>query len=219
MEEIKIIIKNSKGWNTVNKSNTEKILNNSIVSCNGLYTDDYLRDAEDNYKRDTPEKECINKILRDISQKDYIKVYWDNEKKHFLFFYGHWLNYNAVPKDSLKLIFEEFKTDFKTPESLTLLRDKMQERQNKYINYHYKNLTPEIVSIKERSKYFAVDIGSSGKFLIDKQEFRVYSIKAYGQKGYFLGSVQDIINKIQEDIEQFNKLINGEKPLVYSLNF
>jgi hypothetical protein len=38
----------------------------------------------------------------------------------------------------------------------------------------------ESVKIRERKKYFAIDIGNSGAFLVEKITGEIYNIKAYG---------------------------------------
>jgi len=70
METINITLKKKDGWNTVNKSNAEKVLKNCFIKCDGHYTDDYARDAEENYQLNTKEDDCIKKLRRDIKEKD-----------------------------------------------------------------------------------------------------------------------------------------------------
>lgn len=70
-------------------------------------------------------------------------------------------------------------------------------------------------SIKHRNKYFAVDYGTSGKFLVDK-DMNVYSIKAYGQKGYLRGSLNEVSNQIEKNIETLQRVLN-EGIKMYSL--
>jgi hypothetical protein len=51
------------------------------------------------------------------------------------------------------------------------------------------------VSIKEGNKYIKVDVGTSGKYMIDK-EGNIWGIKAYGQihKGHYYGTLDTINN-------------------------
>lgn len=219
MEQIKIKIKNKTRWNTINKRNAEKILKNSVVKCNGLYTDDYARDAEENYKRDLSSQECKDKIRRDLKDKDLIKIYWENDKGTFLFFYGHWLSYTAKPKESLKIIKEEPSQDLKYHDKVEELKKAMQERTDLYFKSNFKNLEPEKVTIKKRSKYWALDVGSSGKFLIDKITLSVYTIKGYGVKGYLQGTINDVIERVQADINTFKGLMSGQIKGQYALYY
>ena len=39
---------------------------------------------------------------------------------------------------------------------------------------------PDVWHVKERKKYFALDVGSSGAFLIEKDTGEIFNIKAYG---------------------------------------
>ena len=39
---------------------------------------------------------------------------------------------------------------------------------------------PDKVTVKERQKFVAVDIGSSGCFLVEKETGEIFNIKAYG---------------------------------------
>lgn len=68
------------------------------------------------------------------------------------------------------------------------------------------------VFLKNKTKYIYVDIGQkdskyhSGLYLIDKDQ-NVFSIKAYGQKGYFRGTVETMITKHKEDIENMKQAL------------
>lgn len=50
------------------------------------------------------------------------------------------------------------------------------------------------VSIKDGKKYTKVDVGSSGKYMIDKETGIIYGIKGYGQvhKGHIYGTLDTI---------------------------
>lgn len=207
-------------WTTINKRNAEKVLNNCVLSCDGLYTDDYAHDAEQNYKRDMTSQECINKLRNDLNDKNmsYIKLYWDSRKKEFIFFYGHWLSFTARPKEQFKIIEEEVKPDLKNvPSQVEELKKVMQEKTNLYVKHNFKTLEPDKVTIKPRSKYYALDVGSSGKFLIDKITLSVYTIKGYGQKGYLQGTISDVIERVTQDVNTLKKLVTGQIKGNYAL--
>jgi len=53
---------------------------------------------------------------------------------------------------------------------------------------------PQKVTFKEKKKYFYIDFGTSGAFMIDKETGLIYNIKAYGQinKSKCLGYIQSI---------------------------
>lgn len=81
-------------------------------------------------------------------------------------------------------------------------------RLNGYTNECFFNadgsLTNEYkVNLKQKKKYVYLDVGSSGKFLIDDQG--VWSIKSYGSKNHFKGSVAQVLASVNENIEQLNK--------------
>ena len=62
------------------------------------------------------------------------------------------------------------------------------------------------VSLKQKKKYIYLDIGTSGKYLIDAEG--VWTIKAYGQKNRFKGSVASILASVEENIKKLNELLN-----------
>lgn len=62
------------------------------------------------------------------------------------------------------------------------------------------NLMNSIVRLIPKSKYVYLDVGTSGYYLIDK-DLSVYNIKAYGQKGYFKGNIDMVIEEYQEKIK------------------
>ena len=208
MEELKVKIR-IHGWNSVNVRNLEKVLKNSKVRCNGRYTDDYKWDEERNFDMDLSSEECKIRISgSDIRPK----LYYDSRDKTFVIFYGHWLSYTAVPK-TLKVI-EEKVEEGKFPKMVESLKNALQERENWYVKVMYPSLTPDEVSVKNRKKYYAVDIGSSGKFLIDKKSFEVWGIKGYGVKGHYLGKIGSVINNLLKDVEGLKKVENEEVKIV-----
>jgi hypothetical protein len=46
---------------------------------------------------------------------------------------------------------------------------------------------PETVTIKERRDFFALDIGSSGAFMVRKADGAIFGIKGYGTPDYRKG--------------------------------
>jgi len=221
--KINLTIKRVDSWNTVNRTQIFKVIENSIIKCDGHYTDDYAHDAERNYQNDLTSDQCKEKLLSDLKDDSYkyVKLYWDNKNKAFIIYYGQWLSYTATPTESLKLNFIEPEPYNKTiPQEVITLKEKVQETTNLYFKKNgFVNIQPDIVTIKPRSKYYALDVGSSGKFLIDKITLTVYSIKAYGQKGYCQGTIQDVIERYEQDITTFKRLLNGEVKGVYALNY
>lgn len=57
------------------------------------------------------------------------------------------------------------------------------------------NINNARVKLICKKKYVYVNVGSSGHFLVDKDE-RVYTIRGYGQKGCFVGLIEDMITII-----------------------
>lgn len=80
-----------------------------------------------------------------------------------------------------------------------------------YVNECFFNLDGSLtdqykVSLKQKKKYVYLDVGDSGKYLID--ENGVWSIKAYGQKNYFKGSVAIVLASVNENIGKLSEAIN-----------
>ncbi len=219
--DFKIKVKNLTGWNTINRRRAELILNNCVLSCKGEYSDDYSHDNDINFKRGLSSEDCIKRVKRDLSDSaySYVKIYWDNKTDCFLFFYGQWLSFEAKPKDDFKIIKEFVKEVSDYPNDVKALKEAMQERTDLYFKQGFENLEPDKVTIKKRSKYWALDVGDSGKWLIDKTNLSVYSIKGYGKKGYNLGTITEIRMKINEDIRTFKELIEGTIKGNYALYF
>lgn len=57
------------------------------------------------------------------------------------------------------------------------------------------------VSIKPKQKYTYLDVGTSGRYLIE-QNGTVWGIKAYGQKGWCKGYITDLIELHKQNIQQ-----------------
>jgi len=76
------------------------------------------------------------------------------------------------------------------------------------------NLMNTIVRLIEKKKYVYLDIGTSGYYLIDEDN-RVYNIKAYGQKGYFKGNIEDVIKEYQVRIDYMTNEIERKVEVIY----
>ena len=225
--ELKIKVKQPNSWNTVNRANTQKVLDHCTFKCDGHYTDDYAHDAENNYGQnatsDGIKKDLTRKLINDAKNYKYVKLYWDAKDKEFVIYFGSWLSYSAKPNGDFK-ITEILVTEklYDVPQEVKQLAETLEQHQKAYIKKNYSNIyqmdyvdkDTKKVSIKVRTKYYAVDIETSGKFLVDKQNLNVYSISAYGVPNYFIGKIEHVIMKLNFDIGNFQ----SEKT-VYVVNF
>jgi len=61
------------------------------------------------------------------------------------------------------------------------------------------NETAWIPSIKQGRKYDKVDVGSSGKYMVEKSTHQVYGIKAYGviHRGHYFGTLAEFIARAE----------------------
>ena len=68
------------------------------------------------------------------------------------------------------------------------------------------NLEAAVAHFKIGNKYTKVDIGSSGKYMIDK-EGNIWGIKAYGQihKGHYYGTLDTINQYYWGDYQAYKK--------------
>ena len=68
------------------------------------------------------------------------------------------------------------------------------------------NIDNAKVSVKEGNKYTKVDVGGSGKYMIDK-EGNIFGIKAYGviHRGHYFGTLDTITNYNWGDYEASKK--------------
>ena len=90
--------------------------------------------------------------------------------------------------------------------------------QHKLIGLKFSNADCETnrdnnnIFLKNKTKYIYVDVGQknnkyhSGLYLIDKEQ-NVFSIKAYGKKGYFRGTIDTMNLKYKEDIENMKQAL------------
>lgn len=75
---------------------------------------------------------------------------------------------------------EEMTTQNEIQEQVTRLAYELQEAVKEEFARKYPNLTPESVRIHIRKRWTALDIGSSGAFLVENVTGELYNIKAYG---------------------------------------
>ena len=71
------------------------------------------------------------------------------------------------------------------------------ERRFKNLNYD----SYKVKSAKDRRKYIALDEGTSGRFLVDRQTGIIYGIAAYGVPKYRLGHINDLTREFREATE------------------
>ena len=85
-------------------------------------------------------------------------------------------------------------TKVTTKEFAKLLETQQKERLVKTGLGCVSNLENAKVSIREGKKYIKIDVGTSGKFMIEKTTENIYGIKAYGviHRGHHYGSLQTI---------------------------
>jgi len=214
--ELKIKVKQPNSWNTVNRANTQKVLDHCTFKCDGHYTDDYAHDTENNYGQnatsDGIKKDLTRKLIVDAKNYKDVKLYWDAKYKEFVIYFGQWLSYSAKPNQDFK-ITEELVTENLdvVPQIVKDLAETLEQHQKAYIKKNYSNIyqmdyvdkDTKKVSIKVRTKYYAVDIETSGKFLVEKDTFKVYSISGYGVPNYYQGSIELVISLLKKDIETF----------------
>lgn len=77
------------------------------------------------------------------------------------------------------------------------------------------------VFLREKQKYIYINTGNGkssmcGKWLFDKENKVLWSIKAYGQKNRIIGTIEKINNQLKEDIGTLNRVLN-ENIKVYNL--
>jgi len=69
------------------------------------------------------------------------------------------------------------------------------------------NIDNAKVSIKEKKKYTYMDIGNSGRYMIDNATGEIFGIKAYGviHRGHFYGNLETIYQYFWGDYRAFKK--------------
>jgi hypothetical protein len=77
------------------------------------------------------------------------------------------------------------------------------------------------IIIRDKPQSIYIDIGTSGKYIYDKNKGLVYSIKAYGQKNRPLGTPEQVFRQLAAESNQLAKIITQKhgavsepKPLV-----
>lgn len=85
--------------------------------------------------------------------------------------------------------------DAESPEILEFLKrwhehGRAEFEANGYKNLHYDDYNPK--TAKTRRKYVALDRGSSGHFLVERETGRVYTIKGYGVPNRLVGDVREL---------------------------
>lgn len=100
-----------------------------------------------------------------------------------------------------KMTAEEIKMAFKISSQVTKFSDMLQVEIDKYMDTHYpetsKTTNRELVSVKPGRKYIKINVGRSGKFMLDTTNGHLYFIKGYGviDKKKDFGYLPDIIEK------------------------
>ncbi len=101
-------------------------------------------------------------------------------------------------------------------EKLEKLRAKIEQEQLERFYRDYPNHPDPQgacqARIKEGKKYVKIDVGSSGKYMIDR-EGNIFGIKAYGviHRGHYFGTLETINNYYWGDYEAYIKEgINNE---------
>jgi len=81
-------------------------------------------------------------------------------------------------------------------DKIEALRTLIEKEYNEELHRKYSNLQSEPVTIKPGIKYSKVDIGRSGRYMVELSSGEIYGIKAYGviHRGYRFGTL-DTINE------------------------
>jgi hypothetical protein len=87
-------------------------------------------------------------------------------------------------------------------EKLAALKELIEKHRIEYFNKHYPHYPPDCltkettVHIKPGLKYIKVDVGESGKYMVEASTGDIYGIKAYGviHRGHHYGNL-DTINE------------------------
>ena len=90
---------------------------------------------------------------------------------------------------------------------IKLLEDEQLERLRQEQLDCEANIHNHKVSVKEGKKYIKIDVGPSGKYMID-QEGGIYGIKAYGviHRGHYYGTLNTIHNYYWGDYKASKKV-------------
>ncbi len=82
-------------------------------------------------------------------------------------------------------------------EKLEALRALIDKEYNERMAKDYPNIKhPDPVTIKLGRKYIKIDVGTSGKYMVEVATGNIYGIKAYGviHRGYRFGNLDTINN-------------------------
>ncbi len=79
-------------------------------------------------------------------------------------------------------------------EKIECLRRLIEKEYNEELIRRYSSLRPEPITVKPGSKYIKIDVGSSGKYMVESSTGNIYGIRAYGviHRGYRFGSLDTI---------------------------
>ena len=79
-------------------------------------------------------------------------------------------------------------------EKLEALRALIDKEYNEPMRNEYSYLKPEIVFVKPGLKYIKIDVGGSGKYMVEASTGNIFGIKAYGviNRGYKFGNLYTI---------------------------
>jgi len=82
----------------------------------------------------------------------------------------------------------------KKMEKIEALRALIEKEHNENLLKQYPYLKPESIIIKTGNKYTKIDIGHSGRYMIEVSTGNIYGIKAYGviHRGYRFGNLDTI---------------------------
>jgi DNA-directed RNA polymerase subunit RPC12/RpoP len=100
------------------------------------------------------------------------------------------------------------------------LKDKIEQQQAERYAKDYPHVEPPKVTVKEGGKYIRVDVGTSGKYMVEKDTGNIYGIKGYGviHRGHFYGTLDTIDDFNWGDYAAFRTLslkdreFKAEKP-------
>ncbi len=92
-------------------------------------------------------------------------------------------------------------------EKLETLRALIDKEYNERVLEQYPTLKPEIITIKPGNKYIKIDVGHSGKYMIEVSTENIYGIKGYGvvHKGHCYGNLDTINQYYWGDYTAFKK--------------
>jgi len=98
-------------------------------------------------------------------------------------------------------------------EKLEALRVLIDKEYNARLLQGYVNSKPEPITVKPGSKYIKIDVGRSGKYIVEVSTGIIYGIKAYGviHRGYRFGNLDTINDWDWSGYRALKKIINSQK--------